>query len=73
MITVETRDGRVARAEAVRIHRDAISIKYFLLADGEWVHIIKGRGKGLPTFADFQWEDPDHPYGWSLPILLDTE
>lgn len=73
MITFQFDDGRIVPAQAVRIHRDAISIKYFLLVEGEWCRIFKGRNKEMPSFKDFQWEDPTHPFGWSLPITLDQE
>lgn len=62
--------GETVAVSQVRIHRDAISIKFFALVGDDWVRIYKRNDERLPKFQDVQWPDPDRPFGWSLPYAV---
>lgn len=63
-------NGETVSISQVRIHRDAISIKFFALIGDEWIRIHKRKDTRLPKAQDVQWPDPGRPFGWSLPYRV---
>lgn len=63
-------DGKTVHTSQIRIHRDAISIKFYALVGAEEVRIYKDNDERLPKYTQVEWPNPDHKFGWSFPYQV---
>lgn len=63
-------NGATLRFSQIRIHRDAISIKFYALVEMDWVRIYKHNDERLPKYTEVDWPNPDKKFGWSLPYQV---
>lgn len=65
-----TIQGQEAEVEYIRVHRDALRVRFYALVEREWTRMYKFDNPALPTYQEVEWDNPLHKFGWSKPYRL---